>query len=80
MQAHDLSSQIPHGVNAVEILVSVEPSSGTVEVRQHPQDTSPVIMTDGSTTIIEAPPDRLLYVTLRPSVERLRISVLRWFR
>lgn len=80
MQAHDLSSQIPHGAKAVEILVSITPAAGMVEVRLHPDDSSPVIMTDGSTTILETPPNRLLYVTLPPAVEHLRISVLRWFR
>jgi hypothetical protein len=80
MQAHDLSSQIPHGAKAVEILVYLEPEAGTVEVRLHPEDMSPLIMTNGSTTIIEVPPARLLYVTRLPVVERFRISVLRWFR
>ncbi|MEX2480889.1 MAG: hypothetical protein WD928_08510 [Gammaproteobacteria bacterium] len=80
MQAHDLSSQIPHGAQAVEILVCREPDAGMIEVRLHPDDSSPVFMTDGSTTSIDTPRERRLYVTLRAPVERCRISVLRWFR
>jgi hypothetical protein len=80
MDEHDLSAYIPRGAVAVELHAVIHPENGVIELREQAHDQHGVTMTNGSTTIIEVPPDRRVYVTRMPADIRVQFKIARLFR
>lgn len=62
----------------MELIAYVEPPSGTVAIRADARER--VIMTNGSTILIEVPPSRVFYVMPGESTTKYSFKVLRRFR
>lgn len=78
MEEIDLDKDVPAAANAIEIQVAVIPRAACVMVWRGADDTAPLEMCDGDSTIIGVPSDRRLLLELVAPATRATLTVLRW--
>lgn len=80
MDTVDLRSDVPPEANAIEILVTVIPSNGTIEITTSLDEDEPIVMWNGAKTILGAPELRQLFVKkIHPTIH-YGILVIQWFK